>query len=144
MVGISTALKDYRLAYYLNKTAGMELVRSEDLPTEIPELDKACYFSFYCWNEPGTENFFYLISNRTADIFLLSDQKQADFFLVIKGGFSNESITRIIKTIRQIPNVVTAFKINTLSDKKINTFLSEMELHTVKIGKSNKQTRNLL
>ncbi|MHC1706493.1 MAG: IPExxxVDY family protein [Bacteroidales bacterium] len=144
MIGISTAMKDFRLAYYLNKMVYLELGRSEDLPAEIPGVKKPCSFSFYCWEEKGTDLCFYLIANRSVDVFLIPEQKQADYFLVLKGGFSQESLTRIIKTIRQIPNVGTAFKINIRSDKKIDTFLSEMELHTVRINKLGKAARQSL
>lgn len=133
MLGITTAMKDFRLAYYLNKLVYLDLARSEDLPAEIQGLSKPLNFSFYSWEEPGAALCFYLISNRSANTFLIQEHKQADYFLVIKGAFSLESVTRFLKTIRQIPNVITAYKINVRSDKKVDTFLTEMELHTVKI-----------
>jgi hypothetical protein len=143
MIGISTALKDFRLAYYLNKLAYLELTRAENLPAEVPGLEKTHPFSFYIYEEKGSELCFYLISNRSSDIFLIPEQKQSDFFLILKGGFSHESISRIIKTLRQIPHVNTAYKINIRSDKKIDTFLTEMELHTIKIKQIKKKPRNL-
>ena len=139
MIGITTALKDYRLAYFLNKFLYLDLSRSEELPAEIPGLPGSVMFSFYRWEEAGTSLSFYLISNRSSETFLIPQHKQADYFLVINGSLSHESVTRFLKSIRQIPNIITAFKINVKSDRKIDAFLTEMELHTMKIKQSSKK-----
>lgn len=131
MIGISTTMRDFRLAYYLNKLVFLELIKNEDLPAEIQGFSEPRFFSFYQWEESGTGLCFYLISNKNKDSWLIPEQKQADFFLIIKGAFSQESYSRFLKTIRETPNVIMAYKINLKSNKKISNFLMEMELHTV-------------
>lgn len=141
MIGIASTMRDFRLAYYLNKMVFLNLAKNEDLPAEIPGSADPVPFSFYQWEENETGLCFYLISNKRQNSWLIPEQKQADFFLLIKGGFSQESYKRFISTIRQIPNVITAFKINRKSDKKIGNFLIELELHTVMIKQNTRKKK---
>ncbi|MCX6269737.1 MAG: IPExxxVDY family protein [Bacteroidetes bacterium] len=138
IVGIAAPLRDFRLAYYLNKDLYLKLTRLDELEVRFAGQETPARFSFYQCSDKDSELYFYLISNKNSQGILVPEQWQSDFFLVIKGPFSQESLYRFLKSIRQINNVLAAFSINLKRNKKLDNFLSEIELHTVSINKKSR------
>ena len=131
LIGIVCMLKDYRLTYHLNKHLFLDLVKKDDLNAEAINPGKAVNFSFYYFEETGNRIKLYLIGNKNENGMLLSEFRQADYFLLINGLFPSESMDKYLKTIRDLPSVMTAYKIDVNKYKKLDTFFSDIELHTI-------------
>jgi len=141
ILGIATQLKDYRLCHQLNKNLYLEFEKIDDLKAELSSPDMLGNFSFYRYQNP--ENFidFFLIANKSPDGVLLPDLRQADFFLVAHGPFSRESQDRFLKTTKKLTGVLAAFRIDISKPKKIDTFLTELELHVISCESKSKVIR---
>jgi len=129
LTGISCHLKDYRLSYLLNR----------DLPASLRKMeDIAGSYSLYFYVDEECRNSFYLISNRSEDKVLFPELKQTDFVLLVEGPFRKARLDRLLKIIRTIPNVLTAFEVQAGSLKNFTGFLTDLELHMMNITKENK------
>ena len=94
LIGIVCMLKDYRLTYHLNKHLFLDLVKKDDLNAEAINPGKAVNISFYYFEETGNRIKFYLIGNKNENGMLLSEFRQADYFLLINGLFPSESMDK--------------------------------------------------
>jgi hypothetical protein len=139
LLGIAGAIKDYQLVYHLNKSLLLHLAKMEDFRAEVRKNEPQVPFSFFLYEDSHRFLDFFLISNKSTEGVLLPDFRQADYLLLIQGPVSKEYLTEILKTIRAVPSILTAFKINTEKIKQIDTFYSEIELHTIEIKTRNKE-----
>jgi hypothetical protein len=110
LVGLVTHSKDYRLCYELNKKFHFELQKSNNLEILINKRKETSVYSFYEYeNEDG--DCFYLISNKGSRGFLIPEQKQLDYFMIIKqlSDFIDEK--DMIRELKTIPLLLGAFNI---------------------------------
>jgi hypothetical protein len=129
IIGISCHLKDYRLSFMLNQSLPAGFKKMEDFPG---------VFSLYLYRDEECRNSFYLLSNRNEERILFPELKQTDFIMLVDGPFKRARLDRMLKTIRAIPNVLTAFDIQVGSLKHFPGFLADLELHLMAISRENK------
>jgi hypothetical protein len=129
ILGVSCHLKDYRLSFLLNQKLPADFKKMEDFPG---------VFSLYFYADEECRNFFYLLSNRSEEKILFTELKQTDFIMLVDGPVKKARLDRILKTIRAIPNVLTAFEIQVGSLKNFPGFLADLELHFMAISKESK------
>ena len=135
IVAISCHLKDYRVTYYLNKALGSHLKKIDDLIIKEQKNTNPRNYSLYIYYDSDNRTYFYLVSNHHPDGKLFSSLKQTDYFLLIKEHVNNHSKQKIIKTIRDIPGVLTAYMIDMNTVKHVNHLLSDLEMHLMNISK---------
>ncbi len=129
--GITSQLKDYRLAYYVNRDCGFMLTKLEDLPVFV-EKDKATTnFSLYSYTEPSQHLNFYLLMNNNENIRVLPNIKEADFLLFVNGQTGTLNAADLIADLRKIPGVQFAFHIEKNKLKNLDGIMSDLELHLV-------------
>lgn len=133
IIGIAGMLKDFRLTYHLNKSLYLNLVKKDDLFADIRQNGQNSAFPFFIYEEPHSFLTFNLIGNKSPEGYLLPEFKQADYLLLINGPFPKESMERFLKSIRSIPSVLTAYKIDINKYKKLESFLTEIELHNISV-----------
>jgi hypothetical protein len=132
LTGVSCHLKDYRLSFLLN----------QKLPAGFKKMDDFTgNYSLYFYLDEECRNSYYLISNRSEEKVLFPELKQTDFIMLVEGPFKKTRLDRLLKTIRTIPNVLTAFEIQVGSLKNFSGFLSDLELHLMKIKKESKTNK---
>ncbi len=139
LVGIHSALEDYKLAYLLNKNLSTKFYKAKEDLEFVREKTKV---SFSIYNYENSENDFdwFLIANScrrekisiSKDLllssetktYLIPEKKKVDFFLKISGIVEYEFVLRTINKIKNIENVITAFSIdkNTLKSKDFLIF----------------------
>jgi hypothetical protein len=68
---------------------------------------------------------------------LAPEIKQVDFLLIVEGEFKKAQKDKLIKLIRNIPNVLTAYEIKFTEIKNYETLLNDMEMHFIKLKKDN-------
>lgn len=131
MIAIHSGMEDFLLAYSLNKDCGLGLKRTkkdlkfnDDLTFTMfdweDDLNQNYWvlFSNSCYREVGiTEGLFHNDVSRKMD-FLVSEQKEVDFFLRIDTD-NPVILSNTVKTINHISAIVTAYSVdpNTLKSK---------------------------
>ncbi len=126
LIGLHTFLEDYRLAFFLNSTLGIQLKRCEnDLDFDID----AAYFSLYQFDCRKTFTHWSLIANKynyvsskssSNDLFkeqlqtsvLIQEKRQVDYFLKIDANLEVQELETMLSKINDIKNIVTSYSMN--------------------------------
>lgn len=120
LLGISTALKPWQVAWHLNQRLRTELVRDEDLALLLGKGKTLSYFQKFKFDLPEYESVLYLVANagsagklvpeygNTFDYFLLFDE--------IAGLFEGPQLTKQLKKVADF-TVVMAIK----ADEKLRS-----------------------
>lgn len=129
IIGINSQLRDYRLAFFLNKDIDLSLNRLNDLPVYaekenlLPE-----YPLFYC-HQPSQRAHFYLLGNNHVTSKIIPVYKQADYLLMVRGQFELENITSLTQNIRKISGVQLVFNLDLSKVKNLEGIMTDIELH---------------
>jgi hypothetical protein len=141
-IGISSKLHDYRLVYEINKALGLALEKTEDLQViyfaKDAEDESISEHSCYSGSDPDILLTYFLVTNAGSQGFRLLQQKEADFFLLVKGTGETEMKDDLIKQVRKLPNVLMAFTIDQKKMANVESLISDLELHEIKMKKSSK------
>ena len=134
LIGIHTALEDFKLAYLLNKNLDTHFSKANY------SLDFESNASFSVYNDINEEYGFelYLISNRYTEertnssdtivlstetkTYLIPEKKKVDYFIKIVGEPTQETIYKTVNQIKQINQVVTSYTVE-LDSLKSKQFL---------------------
>ena len=122
LIGIVCQHKDYRLCHELNRKLEINLVREKDYEVNIAKRMNPALFSFFKY-ENDEQDFFYIFENKGKHSLLIPEQKQIDFFLMIKECFQRHLLTDLVNSIKQIPIVLGAYPIDPRSLKSREYFL---------------------
>ncbi|MCD4666079.1 MAG: hypothetical protein K8R68_12480 [Bacteroidales bacterium] len=60
---------------------------------------------------------------------MFPSRKNIDYFVLVNGRTDDNYKLNIVSTIKQIPNVLTAFEIEITGTRDMDNFLSDLELH---------------
>ena len=139
LIGIHTALEDFKLAYLLNKSLGTSFYKSrEDLNFENQR--KKASFSIFNYASVKYDFDWFLIANSSkrenqtesnellltteTKTYLIPEKKKVDFFIKVSGELGFDFITKIIDKVKNIEQVITSYPIdkNTLKSKDFLIF----------------------
>ena len=137
LLAIVTHLKDYRLAFFLNRETGSRFAKYEDLC--VGDDKKDCY-SLYRFHRKEDHITFYLISNANEARKLIPSKKEIDYFLLIKDAVGNGIAGEMTGQIRNIKNVMAVFKMDMSTVKDMELLLEMIELHEVEQKKQQAKT----
>ena len=135
LVGICSPLKDYHMCYRLNKELGTSLYRSRlDVSMDFFEGIEKAQFSLYEYWDKQYENQWYLLSNRCQILcderlqnkgtifdgiiqnektkYLIPENSKVDFYLQLHGIFSENRKLNMIKNIKKLNRIVSAYEIS--------------------------------
>ena len=152
LIGIHTAEEDYRLCYYLNKFLNISLYRcKEDVCLKMQRSTEERIYALYEYMDTYRNEWF-LVANKTYSemnrkkvvesgifglqetrqmkkSFLIKEKKNIDFFIQINGSLPQQKKQEIIRKIRSIPAVVTAYEIdvNTLKSRENLIFTNDCD-----------------
>ena len=138
LIGIHTALEDFKLAYLLNKNLKTSFYKSkEDLKFEY--LQKKASFSIFNSNKEDDFECFLIANsskkehhNESNELLLISEtksylipeKKKVDFFIKICGELEFSFISETVEKIKKIDQIITSYSIdkNTLKSKDFLIF----------------------
>lgn len=135
LLGIRSALEDYRLAFFINRELSIFMKRCKDDVIK----NKKSIFSLYAYYDDKTEEQWYLVANKykktkisNSQLFLKSEsvdylipeQKETDYFVKIEGNKSSKKALQIVKELNLIPKIIASYSINpiTLKSKHLLIF----------------------
>lgn len=124
LIGISCHLPDYRLAYILNQTLKIDLIREKDLDLKMNKSKAKGYFSFYRYDNEELFTTVNLISNRCELGYFASELKQLDYFLQLwLPNSEEEELKEVIKKIKKTPQIIACIEIETENLKAKDNFI---------------------
>lgn len=123
LFGISCHQKEYRLAWAINNTLESCFIRVQEYKLSGAKVKDI--FSYYTWDENQDHYVMHLLANRGEQSFLIPEMKQADFILGISGAYDLLDLNEILKKIREIDFVLTAFEIDVEKYKSAQKLILE-------------------
>ena len=120
LIGISSHEKDYRICWALNNQLGLNLVKADALEIKDKKQDDPSFFSLFAFELPDEFMEYFIIANRSEKGLLIPEQKQVDYFFIIRGEIENDKVMEMIKLIKESSLVQTAFRVdvNALKSKQ--------------------------
>lgn len=111
LLSITSQLRDYRLCYYLNKELGFDFNKIEDLEISYKDQQPK-YYSRYLYHIEDITPMYYLISNKSADGYLIPELKGSDFFIIIKDFIDDEDLNLFVQTVKSIRDVLAIVELD--------------------------------
>jgi len=117
-VGLSCKHKNYRLAWHLNNSLDTQLKKTEHIRIIEPMFNEEMLFSRFEFADENQDFAYTLVGNRNKWGFLIPEQSNFDYFLLLSGNRLNEK--EIIEHIKSIKIVLSSTKLelNTLKHKE--------------------------
>ncbi|MHC1777633.1 MAG: IPExxxVDY family protein [Lentimicrobium sp.] len=132
IIGISSQLKDYRLAFHINRESDLSLIKNNDLPVFDEKEEKLIEYPLFTFHEVERRIHYYLIGNNNSTIKMISAYKQADFIFMLKGQPDKEKKLALISVFRNISGIQLVFPMENEKIKNLDGIMSDLELHLVK------------
>jgi hypothetical protein len=117
LIGISSHEKDYRICWALNNKLQLDLIKTEPLEIKDKKQEDLSHFSLFCFERPDEFMEYFIIANRSEKGLLIPEQKQVDYFFIIRGEIENDAVMDMVKQIKEINLVQMAFRIDVHSLK---------------------------
>jgi hypothetical protein len=120
LIGISSHEKDYRICWALNNQLGLNLTKTDALEIKDKKQDELSHFSLFSFEQPDEFMEYFIIANRSEKGLLIPEQKQVDYFFIIRGEVDDEKVMEMVKQIKDSNLVQTAFRVdvNALKSKQ--------------------------
>ena len=99
VVGINSALADYKLAWNINNKLLLDLVRYDDL------IFEGAPFSFFYYTAGENYNIYNLVSLVNKDKLLYPFTPRLDYLFLIQNTLSAERQMRIMRSLREIDGI---------------------------------------
>ncbi|MFT7587816.1 MAG: hypothetical protein ACI959_000020 [Limisphaerales bacterium] len=112
LIGLVSPVRDYRIAWLLNRELKIELERKEDLEIEGGKNLGRNWFSRFEWENMLDKSRFCLISNRFSGEYLIPERKSVDYFLLVYGTWYEKGLSDLLNSIKPIPDIQTTITID--------------------------------
>ncbi|MCF8302014.1 MAG: IPExxxVDY family protein [Bacteroidales bacterium] len=131
ILGVSSHLKDYRIAFFLNKVLEFDLRKTTDFLFQQSANQPALNYSFYHYRTPDAWFVYSMIGNFNAYGRLIVSLWQYDYIIFVNGPSEDHEIETSLKAIRSIQHVLTASEIPFDKVKNINHIIADIEMHLI-------------
>jgi len=117
LIGISCHAKDYRMCWGLNSALSLDLQnQTEDIEIVHKNPNRSSFHSVYVYYNEENHTEYNLVLNKSNGNWLIPEQRQADYFLLVRNNFEDD-INELITSVRKIDFVLTAFEVDVSSLK---------------------------
>ena len=116
LVALNTSVKEYKLAWGLNRELNLELAKKHNISIDFQGGKSLSISNFVCEKE---YQIFRLLKNRAENFddqynaYLIPEMKNFDYFLMVADDSTTFEINPFISTIKQIPFVQFAVSVDT-------------------------------
>ena len=128
IIGICSQLEDFKLAWNINKSLNINLVKYSDIVNE-----DGFSFSFYLYDGGENCNTFNLVEIANAEAKWVSFSPATDYLIVIRNFINDEDLADVLNKIKKIEGVIFAYLIDLETNNKIDTLLEDIEMHEIDI-----------
>lgn len=113
LFGIVCHEKDYRFLWSVNNALGLDFAQEKDVVIKEKGALQATHFSVFHYTDEEMFTEYYIITNKGENnVWLLPEQKKADFFLQIKGEVFDELKDDLLRRLRAVNNVILVYEID--------------------------------
>ena len=106
LLGIVSAIKDYKFCWYLNSSMSMDFRINNDIEIQLTKKKRNYFFAVYEFGEPTGSLSHFVYNNQFDGEYLLPEFKHLDFLWMMKGdAVSDETLQDTINSIRAINGV---------------------------------------
>ena len=125
LLSISSTMKDYTLAFHINKNLEINLKKYNDL---VVNGRLAAYPWFY-YSEGVNFPTFYLIGNNHPDGKINPAHKGIDYYLLVKELFDDDMLNHYASVLRKVAGIIGVFNTNMSTIKNMDVMIESVELH---------------
>ena len=116
LLGIICSHKDYRLCYEINHCLGIDLKREADLDIIGKNQQKSEFALF--GHQVDEEKNLYVFSNKNGISFLIPEQHQVDYFMMLKGaGYRKDHAEEVRTKLKASKIIMGVYHIDPLTLK---------------------------
>jgi len=112
LLGISSAVDDYKLSWHLSEIFGVEFKRSPDLEIIDSRFSDFQIFSIYETEDENLGNRIKIVSNKGAAGFLIDELKNIDYFIIIYDCENKDFLDKLIVKLKSISGISAVFRLN--------------------------------
>ena len=123
LFGISCSEKSYRLCFALNNKLKAAFSKSKDMEVQEKNQGAQSKFPMFVFRNEEMFTEYRVITNKIASKFLIPEFKQADYLLMVQGGMLYSEKSSILKKVKEVPFVQTAFEIDPKKIKSKENFV---------------------
>lgn len=122
LIGIVSQHRDFRVSREVNRALEISLKRGEDYLLFSQKRNEEVPFSFFEYKSAEEDQYF-IISNKCEKGLLIPEQKQMDYFLLIKPGMSEFDATMIVQRLKPVKIFLGLFPMDVLKLKSKENLL---------------------
>ncbi|MFO8235175.1 MAG: IPExxxVDY family protein [Bacteroidales bacterium] len=115
LICIASHQNDYRVSWAINEKFQINLKRTVDHRIQIPKTDNYQHFLHYVYVDNLSMVSYHLIANKSEYGFLLKNMPNIDYLLKILGHLENISTLEIVRFLKDIPIIMTAFEVDKIT-----------------------------
>jgi hypothetical protein len=117
VLAINSHIKAYKLCWNINSSMQLNFEKKND-----HNIKGDLWFSRYTYiSDDGIE--YDLLANRSKKGYLVPNQKSINYFLVVKNDYWNQDKLEFMIKLRDIPDILLAFEMDTANLKHIDRFI---------------------
>ena len=110
LIGIVTSHRDYRVSRDVNVALGITLERVDDYSIIERKRREELFFPFFKYTNEQQDQFF-VLGNKGESGLLLPEQRQMDYFLLVKPGMSTIERSELIRGLKESAQFQAIFPI---------------------------------
>ena len=137
IMGIFCHEKDYKLAFLFNDTLDFSFKKFKNLSRFFNPIEETIEFSLYYWYDEMNRIGYHLISNRSQNIFLISEKNKIVYILISKAESSRIHLAERLKPLKRRPEILGILEFK--SPKKLTDFFQDLEIHMTQLKKEEKK-----
>jgi hypothetical protein len=125
LLSIASQMKDYLLAFHINRALNIDLKKYRDLRVEGRKGLYPWFFYSAGKNNPS----YYLVGNNHVEGKISPHQKGIDYFLIIKEMYDSPTLGHQALILRRTPGILGVFHTNMPAVKDMDLLIESIELH---------------
>jgi hypothetical protein len=123
LFGISCSERSYRLCFALNNKLNASFSKSKDMEVQEKNHQVQSRFSVFTFRDEEMFTDYRIIVNKADNKILIPEFKQADYLLMVQGGMPYTEKSNILKKVKEVAFVQTAFEIDPKKIKSKENFV---------------------
>lgn len=112
LYALSSHVKDYRLAWSLNKLFNWNFTKQDEFSIKLKKDSSPTEFSLYTYEDEALAVIYRLLANRSASGILIPELKHIDYFVMIEGNLAQINEAEITQQMKKVKFVNATQKLN--------------------------------
>ena len=123
LLGISCGEKPFRLCWALNNQLKATFAKEKDMEVQEKNQTNQSKFPVFAYHNDEMFTDYRIILNKSENKFLVPEFKQADYLLMVQGSLPSVEKNSILKKVKDVTFVQTAFEIDPKKIKSKENFV---------------------